>query len=131
VFSVVTDHATLTHLLKQPCDKRTDRQVHWVERLKPFAQNMSILYRKGYVNEADPLSRRPDFFHPDDVQLRMPAEMFALWWDGHVLGLCFQNNDNVLLVLSTYTVFVDDDYLTKLKSAYSSCPYFSNKIKAR
>ena len=28
VFSVVTDHATLTHLLKQLSDKLTDRQVH-------------------------------------------------------------------------------------------------------
>ena len=27
-FSVVTDHATLTHLLKQSSDKLTDRQVH-------------------------------------------------------------------------------------------------------
>jgi hypothetical protein len=27
-FSVVTNHATLTHLLKQTSDKLTDRQVH-------------------------------------------------------------------------------------------------------
>jgi hypothetical protein len=67
---VVTDHATLTHLLKQPSDKLADRQVHGVERLMPFAQNMSILYRKGFVNEADPVSRLPNFFHPDNVQLR-------------------------------------------------------------
>ncbi len=74
-------------------------QVQWVERLMPFAQNMSILYRKGYVNEVDTVSRRPDFFHPDDVQLRKPNEMFALWWDGNVPDLYYQNNDNVLLVL--------------------------------
>jgi len=36
-FSVVTDHATLTHLPKQSSDKLTDRQGHWVERLMPFA----------------------------------------------------------------------------------------------
>jgi hypothetical protein len=86
-FSVVTDTATLTHLLKQTSDKLTNRQVHWDERLMPFAQSMSILYREGSVNEADPMSRRPDFFHPDDVQLRRPAEMFALWWDGNVPDL--------------------------------------------
>ena len=80
MFSVVTDHdVTLTHLLKQPSDKLIDRQVHWVERLMPFAPSMSILCRKGSVNEADPVSRRPDFFHPEDVQLRRPTEMFALW----------------------------------------------------
>jgi hypothetical protein len=112
-FLVVTDHATLAYLLKQSSDKLTDRQVHWAERLMPFAQNMSILYRKGSVNEADLVSRRPDFFHPDDIQLRRPAEMFALWWDGNVSDLCYQNNDIALLVLLANTVSVDDDFLTK------------------
>jgi hypothetical protein len=130
-FSFVTDHATLTHLLKQSSDKLTDRQVHRVERLMPFAQNMSILYRKGSVNEADPVSRRPDFFYPDDVQLRRQAEMFALWWDNNVPDLCYQNNDTALLVLFADNVFVDDDFLTKLKSAYSLCPYFSDENKER
>ena len=129
---ICIDHATLlTHLLKQPSDKLTDRQVHWVERLMPFAQNISILYRKGFVNEAEPVSRRPDFLHPDDIQLRRLAEMFALWWDCNVFDLCYQNNDTALLVLSANNVFVDDDFLTKLKSAYSPCPYFSGEIKAR
>ncbi len=77
------------------------------------------------------MSLRADFFHPDDIQLRKPAEMFALCWDGNVLDMCYQNNDIALLVLSTDTVPVDDDFLTKLKSAYSSCPYFSDEIKAR
>jgi hypothetical protein len=48
---------------------------------------MSIIYRKGSVNEADDVSRRLNFFHPDDVHLRKPVEMFALWWDGNVLDL--------------------------------------------
>ena len=86
--SVFTNHATLTHLFKQPRDKPTDRQVHWVKRLIPFAHCMSILYRKGSVSEADVVSRRLDFFHPDDDHVRMPMEMFALWLDGKVLGLC-------------------------------------------
>ena len=66
-FSVVTDHANLTHLLKQSSDKLSNRQVHWVERLMSFAHCMSILYRKGSVNEANAVSRRHDFFYPDDV----------------------------------------------------------------
>jgi len=32
-FSVVTNHATLIHLLKQSSDKLTDRHTHWVEKL--------------------------------------------------------------------------------------------------
>ena len=43
-FSVVTDHATLTHLLKNLSDKLTDRLVHWVERLMPFTQSMNISF---------------------------------------------------------------------------------------
>jgi hypothetical protein len=83
--SAVTHHATLSHLLKQTSDKRTDRQVHRVERLMPFAHYMSIMYRKGSMNEADAVSRRPDFFHPDsDVHMRILVEMFALWWYGNV-----------------------------------------------
>ena len=77
-FSLVTVHATFTHLLKHPSDQLADRQVHWVEQMMPFAQCMSILYRKGSVNKGDPVSRRLNFFHPDDVHLRILAEMFAL-----------------------------------------------------
>jgi len=66
-FSVVTEHVTLTHLLKQPSDNLADRQVYRVERLMPFAQNMSILHRYRVGNEADLVSRRPDFFHRDGV----------------------------------------------------------------
>ena len=97
----------------------------------PFAHCMSISPRKGSVNEADAVSRRPNFFHPDDVHLHMPAEILALWWEGNVPDLCYQNNDTALLVLSANIVSVDDDFLTQLKSAYSSCPYFSDEIKAR
>jgi hypothetical protein len=127
-FSVVIDHATLTHLLKQTSERLTDRQVHWVERLMPFARCMSIIYCKGSINEADVVSRRLDFFHPDtDVHLRRPVEMFTLWWDGEVPDLCYQSNDIALLVLSADIVSVDDDFLTKLKTAYSSCSCFADE----
>ncbi len=76
---LLTNHAKLTHLLKQTSDKLTDTQAHWVERLMSFAHCMNIIYRKGSINEADDVSRRFDFFHPDtDVYLRMRVEMFAL-----------------------------------------------------
>jgi hypothetical protein len=50
--------------------------------------------------------------HPDDVHLRILVEMFALWWDGKVPNLFYQNNDTALLVLSTDIVSVDDDFLS-------------------
>ena len=86
----------------------------------PFAHRMSILYRKESVSKAEVLSRRPDFFHPDDAHMRRPIEMFALWWDGTVPDLCYQSNDTALMVLSAEIVSVDDEFLTKLKTAYSS-----------
>ena len=69
-FTVVTDHATLTHLLTQPSANLTKRQSHFVEKLMPYANYMRIVYRKGELNEADPVSRRPDFF--------------SIWWDGEL-----------------------------------------------
>ena len=42
-FRVVTDHATLVHLLKQSRDKITNRQTHWVKKLTPYANLMLIL----------------------------------------------------------------------------------------
>jgi hypothetical protein len=57
--------------------------------------------------------------------------MFALWWDGKVHNICFQNNNSALLVISADIVPVDDDSLTGLKAAHSSCSYFFDEIKAR
>jgi hypothetical protein len=54
---------------------------------------MSILYRKRSVNEANVVTRRPDFFHPDDAHLHRPVEIFAFWWDGKVPDMCYQSND--------------------------------------
>ena len=80
----------------------------------PFAHCMSILYRKESVNEAEVVSRRPDLFHPDGVHLRMPFEMFALYWGEKVPDLCYQSNDTALLVLPADTASVDGGFLTKM-----------------
>ena len=72
--------------------------------------------------------RDADFFHPDDVHMLRSVEMFALWWDGKVLDLCYQSNDIALMVLSADSVSVDDGFLTKLmKTTYSSCSYFTDE----
>ena len=62
--------------------------------------------------------------HPDDVHLRIPVEIFALWLDGTVPDMCYQNDETALLVLSTDIVFVDDDFLTNLITENSSCSLF-------
>jgi hypothetical protein len=115
--SVITDHATLVHLLKQSSDKLTDRQSHWVEKLMPYADEMHILYKKGILNEADPVSRRPDFLQLD---LYRPED--SLWWDGKVPDIMYNGSDPTLLALTTFQELnVDDDFLSQLKGAYSSC----------
>ena len=73
-FSVITDHASLVHLLKQSSNKLTDRQSHWMEKLIPYANEMRILYKKRNLNEADTVSRRPDFlqldlYKPEDTRI--------------------------------------------------------------
>jgi hypothetical protein len=37
------------------------QQARHVRDLQPFVGTMTIAYRKGALNEASPLSRRPDF----------------------------------------------------------------------
>ena len=59
--------------------------------------------------------------HPDDVHLRMLVEMFALWWDGTLPDLCYQNDDIAVLVLSTDIVSVDDDFMANIITENSSC----------
>ncbi len=121
--SVITDHATLVHLLKQSSDKLTDRQSHWVEKLMPYANGMRILYRKGILSEADPVSRRPDFLQLD---LHIPKD--SLWWNGNMHDIIYNGSDHALLALTTFqSLNVDDDFLSQLKGAYSSCNYFFNE----
>jgi hypothetical protein len=85
---------------------------------------MRIIYRKGILNEVDPLSRHPDFLSID--KMYMPDE--SLWWDGNVLGITYNGNDPALLDLSTLeSLNIDNDYLSQFKGAYSSCNYFSNE----
>ena len=112
-FSVVTDHATLVHLLKQSSENLTKRQAHYVERLMPYTGYMTILYRKGSANEADPVSRRPDFFLPD---------LCSIWWDGDVPEVC----DAHFLALDAVDVSVDESFRQQLMEAYASAKYFSD-----
>jgi len=83
---------------------------------------------KGILNEADPVSRRPDFLPIDN--LHMLDE--SLWWDGKDSDIDTNGNGPVLLALSTLEALnVDDDFLSNLKGASSNCAYFSNDNNER
>ena len=105
---VVTDHSTLTHLLRQPSTTLTKRQAHFIERLMPYTGYMTILYRKGSANVADPVSRRPDFY--------------SIWWDGEVPDQ--SNCLHAIEALDRTELSVDDEFSVKLKGAYKSTKYF-------
>ena len=94
----------------------------------PYANLMRILYKKGNLNEADPVSRRPDLLPIDN--LYMPDE--NLLWDGKVPDIDTNGNVPALLALSTLkSLNDDDDFLSNLKGAYSNCAYFSNDNNER
>ena len=109
--SVVTDHATLTHLLKQPSLNLTNRQARYVEQLMPYAGYMKLLYRKGSANEADPVSRRPDFY--------------SIWWDGEVPNEP-EHAVEACLALTAEEISVDEDFKDKLIAAYKVTKYFDD-----
>jgi hypothetical protein len=51
------------------------RQARYLRDLQPFVGSMTLAYRKGAMNEAYPLSRRPNF---------VPHAKVPLFWDGEV-----------------------------------------------
>ena len=108
---MVTDHATLTHLLKQPSLNLTKRQARYVEQLMPYAGYMKLLYRKGSANEADPVSRRPDFY--------------SIWWDGEVPNEP-EHAVEACLALTAEEISVDEDFKDKLIAAYKVTKYFDD-----
>jgi hypothetical protein len=85
--AIITDHATLHHLPTQESLGR--RHAIWLNDLSSYlAINprtnepiMEILYRKGPLNEADALSRRPELHHTiatAEQRLRRHARNFVL-----------------------------------------------------
>jgi hypothetical protein len=52
---------TMTYLLRQPNNKLNKPQFFYRRDLHLFVGTMTLTYRKGAMNEADPLSRRPYF----------------------------------------------------------------------
>ena len=61
---------------------------------------MTILYRKGKANEADPVSRRPDFY--------------SIWWDGEVPDPLFACHAMDVLEKADSVITVGEDFGTLL-----------------
>ena len=130
-FDLVVDHSTLQYLMRQSSENLTPRQQRLVERLQTYAGYMSIRYRKGPENEADPLSRRPD--------------LHAVWWDGDVderrgpdaslrVGGAREAADPSVAdlgALQTAATVVRSDVRERLLAAYAADEYYSAAGKWR
>jgi hypothetical protein len=62
-------------MVMQPNNMSNKRQARYLRDLQPFVDSMALAYRKGALNEVDPLSRRPDF---------VPHATIPLFWDDEV-----------------------------------------------
>ena len=76
----------------------------------PYANIMRILYMKGFLNEDDPVFRRPNFLLIDDDKLCITQE--GLWWDGGVFDVINNDYEPALLALSSEELNVDVDFFT-------------------
>jgi hypothetical protein len=87
-FTVITDHDTLRPFFRQR-DFST-RHVRWLQVLAPYERHKDIVYKKGAVNHADALSRRPDLkdslqklqmlgdWTNDEAKCEFHAQIFSL-----------------------------------------------------
>jgi hypothetical protein len=96
--TIITDHDTLRHFFRQR-DLST-RQVRWLQVLAAYQRHMDIVYKKGAVNHADALSRRPDLkdslqklqrfrdWTNDEAECELHAHFFP-WNPGYIMTLDF------------------------------------------
>lgn len=62
-----TDHRNNVDMLTRPAANITSRRVaRWIEYMQQFGRNLKLAYIKGEENQADALSRRPDYKNIDD-----------------------------------------------------------------
>mmetsp|Transcript_32607 Transcript_32607/g.82239 ORF Transcript_32607/g.82239 Transcript_32607/m.82239 type:complete len:736 (-) Transcript_32607:576-2783(-) len=121
-FLVVSDHDTLRHLLRQPAERLNRRQVRYVRDLQPLVGSISLAHRKGKWNEADPLSRRPDF---------KPIGFGGLYWTGDVPdaaeSLVSEHRPctAVLSAVSASSLSLDDNILHLIKAGYAEDAFYS------
>jgi hypothetical protein len=60
-FLIVTTHDTLRHSLSHSNNMLNKRRARYLPDLQPFVDSMTLAYRKGAMDKADPLSRRSNF----------------------------------------------------------------------
>ena len=121
--TVLTDHATLRYLPTQGNLGR--RHTTFVTALSPYFGYMDILYRKGSLNDSDPLSRRPDLVELNEHHLdsqpdtKHAIELYdASQFEKELEAL--QHHLNGL-----YELQFDKEILQKIRNGYTTDPRYN------
>ena len=118
---LVTDHDTLRHLLKEKPANLSKRQAGWVELIQPYANTLTLVYRKGSMNEADPISRRSDF---------CAILLARSYWDGNVpegkqvLPDAMGSDVTCCAIPSVRDMVHNDNLLNQIRQSYKNDPIF-------
>jgi hypothetical protein len=101
------------------------RQARYLRDLQPFVGSMTLVYRKGALNEANPLSRRPDF---------VPQATVPLFWDGGVPSdrelrrksqLMFE--DAQLNLLTVNALQLSPEFADLIREGYSQDSFYGDE----
>ena len=113
-FEVITDHASLRHLMTQPL-LTNSRRIRWLDEMSDYS--FDILYAPGKSNPADPLSRLPylDQVGADQLQRVVQTE-FGFETAEEPLG--------VSQLVST--VRSDAEFVERVKRGYAADPFFTS-----
>jgi hypothetical protein len=124
-FCVVTYHNTLRHLLMQPNNRLNKRQARYKRDLQRFMGSMTLAYRKGTMNEPDPLSRRQDL---------VPHTTVPLFWDGEVPSEADSRRkshplleDAQLNLLTVDALRLSHVFVDLIREGYSQDPFYGDE----
>ena len=116
-FTVITDHNSLRWFFSQP--DLSPRQVRWYQVLAPYQRMMDIVYKKGALNMADGLSRRPDLMEAITklkLTTDLPNQEVA--------------EEEAMLHAIEFAVTVGSKLFADIKAAYCKDPMYSPDSKA-
>lgn len=112
-FTVITDHNSLRWFFTQP--ELSSRQVRWYQVLAPYQRLMDIVYKKGALNMADALSRRPDLMEAI-TRLRLSE---------HLPAQEVEEEEDAMLNAIEFAITVGSDLFDAIKKGYQSDPLYS------
>jgi hypothetical protein len=137
-FEVMTDHATLRHMLQQP-QLTNPRRIRWISELMEY--DFDVLYAPGKDNPSDPLSRllrlqvHPHYFAIKESFQSMPEitptlrnkirEAYKADWffKSDVNRAKFTESDGILFFKDRICIPDDKEIKTAILREYHEAPY--------